>query len=444
MTTTHKHEWLWIVGTCWFQCKTCSDRCPAVPETKLATPAASLDAAVMARLRAPFGCERIMGPHGRNVLGDTPPAARWRIHDANDDAIASVAGQEEGYARLIVKALNEHFSGGLTNDEIVVACRNVGVDLNCGACASNFFTGQGSSSPHDATCKHASTTTVITSAPNPDDRPECENCGIVDKPLDKDGFCEGCVCTFCGAKGSMGSVGTCSDALDSFAACVAEQEACMFAVDAHGDQKYGDQPYVVHLRAVRQVLRDFGIGGDLGVAAWLHDVAEDTKIGSREITAVFGAEIAGFVHAVSGYGETRRERNAAVYAKLRTMPDAIPLKLADRIANVEACRLNDPGGKLAMYQREYIGFKDALTRYPITYNAMWIRLEEALFQKTEQVRAMVDRAKAVADPFRTKDAIVEAVRAWQRAECGASEADALLAKLAAHDDAIERARKVTT
>jgi hypothetical protein len=64
----------------------------------------AIDAAVMARLRAPFGCEFISDTPGRS-FGD----GRWRIHDANDDAIASVSGREEGYARLIVKALNEHF-----------------------------------------------------------------------------------------------------------------------------------------------------------------------------------------------------------------------------------------------------------------------------------------------------------------------------------------------
>ena len=74
----------------------------------------AIDAAVMARLRAPFGCERIIGPHRRNVFGDIPPEARWRIHDANDDAIASVSGREEGYARLIVQALNEHFDRKLS------------------------------------------------------------------------------------------------------------------------------------------------------------------------------------------------------------------------------------------------------------------------------------------------------------------------------------------
>ena len=63
--------------------------------------AGAIDAAVMARLRAPFGCEFIYGADDKSN--------RWRIHDANDDAIASVSGREEGYARLIVAALNREF-----------------------------------------------------------------------------------------------------------------------------------------------------------------------------------------------------------------------------------------------------------------------------------------------------------------------------------------------
>lgn len=41
---------------------------------------------------------------------------------------------------------------GLTFDELIAACRNVGVDLTCGGCAANFFTGTGASS-HDEGCK---------------------------------------------------------------------------------------------------------------------------------------------------------------------------------------------------------------------------------------------------------------------------------------------------
>lgn len=213
--------------------------------------------------------------------------------------------------------------------------------------------------------------------------PECENCGMVGVPLDEAGFCSGCVCTFCGAQGSMDCVNMCSDAIDSYAACVAEREACHFAIMAHGDQMYGVNPYVVHLRAVRQVLRDFGIGGDLGMAAWLHDVIEDTETSSNMIADRFGEHVAALAWSVTGEGKNRKTRNVSVYDKLRALPEAVPLKLADRIANVEASRASDPS-KLAMYVREYSAFKEALlgsrvTTCPDVEIRMWTRLEEALF-----------------------------------------------------------------
>jgi hypothetical protein len=64
---------------------------------------AMVDKRVMARLRKPFTCEFIQGKRSPT---DTP--GRWRITDANGDAIASVAPAEEGYARLIVAALNAY------------------------------------------------------------------------------------------------------------------------------------------------------------------------------------------------------------------------------------------------------------------------------------------------------------------------------------------------
>jgi hypothetical protein len=67
-------------------------------EAIAATTPKAMDAAVMARLRAPFGYEYVPPP--ANTKG------HFRIHDANDDAIASVSGREEGYARKITRALN--------------------------------------------------------------------------------------------------------------------------------------------------------------------------------------------------------------------------------------------------------------------------------------------------------------------------------------------------
>ena len=74
-------------------------------------PDSGIDRLVLQRLRAPFGCEFIEpSVGGRN--------GRWRIHDTNDDAIATVSHFEEGYARLIVLALNEHFEpkGWVSNE----------------------------------------------------------------------------------------------------------------------------------------------------------------------------------------------------------------------------------------------------------------------------------------------------------------------------------------
>jgi hypothetical protein len=46
---------------------------------------------------------------------------------------------------------------GLTHEEMVVACRNIGFDLTCGACASLFYTGTAPYA-HDTSCQTPGTT----------------------------------------------------------------------------------------------------------------------------------------------------------------------------------------------------------------------------------------------------------------------------------------------
>ena len=49
-----------------------------------------------------------------------------------------------------------------------------------------------------------------------------------------------------------------------------EREARDYAIAAHGDQKYGEHPYVGHLDAVAEIVRP---DGELAVAvAYLHDL----------------------------------------------------------------------------------------------------------------------------------------------------------------------------
>ncbi|WP_051178330.1 HD domain-containing protein [Nocardia concava] len=151
-----------------------------------------------------------------------------------------------------------------------------------------------------------------------------------------------------------------------------------YAEAAHGDQKYGGQPYVVHLTAVRAVLADFGIEGDFGVAAWLHDVLEDTDVTKTELEAAFGETVTELVWAVTGIGENRQERNGEIYRKIGLYPSAVIVKLADRIANVEA----SAGTRfLPMYQAEYLEFRGRLGGLlpgNETVARMWSRLDAAI------------------------------------------------------------------
>ena len=153
-----------------------------------------------------------------------------------------------------------------------------------------------------------------------------------------------------------------------------------FAVEAHGDQRYGEEPYVVHLEAVHATAVEFGVtDAPTLIAAWLHDVVEDTDVTREQVAAEFGDAVATLVHAVTNEpGSNRKERAKLTYPKIASTPGAVRLKLADRIANVRAC-LETRSGLLRMYQREYRKFRGALCRDgdPIE-GAMWAELDALL------------------------------------------------------------------
>lgn len=154
----------------------------------------------------------------------------------------------------------------------------------------------------------------------------------------------------------------------------ASDRARDFAVAAHGDQPYGDLPYVAHLAAVVRVLGDFGFAGDYLIAGWLHDVVEDTDKTVAEIESAFGDRASKLVWAVTGGGE-RATHVATIHQKIADYPDAAAVKLADRIANVEACKAGDKHS--IRYNREHAEFATVIQ--PHVPAAMWQRYLQALF-----------------------------------------------------------------
>ena len=157
---------------------------------------------------------------------------------------------------------------------------------------------------------------------------------------------------------------------------LALQAAQALAETAHEGQTYGEHPYVKHLGEVVGVLKRFGVTDeDLLVSGWLHDSVEDTSTTVEQIEMMFGRRVSDLVYRVTNeQGKNRKERHEKTYPKIQESDDAITLKLADRIANVEASiDLNDEG-KLKMYTKEYVGFRDKLNK-PGTHDAMWRHLD---------------------------------------------------------------------
>jgi len=162
-------------------------------------------------------------------------------------------------------------------------------------------------------------------------------------------------------------------------------KAKRFAIEAHGDQKYGKHPYEYHLRKATRVIDKFFFGEKeyLIVCTWLHDTIEDSDVTFRDVFDEFGRNIARIVYAVTDEpGKSRQERHERTYPKLIAAGyEAIAVKLADRIANVEnSLKYNHDLFK--MYRKEYRGFRDAL-RLPGELKDMWAHLDNLISSDLE-------------------------------------------------------------
>jgi guanosine-3',5'-bis(diphosphate) 3'-pyrophosphohydrolase len=138
-----------------------------------------------------------------------------------------------------------------------------------------------------------------------------------------------------------------------------------FGTRVHDDQLYGIFPYWKHLQDVENVLIRFGYGDDfeLLAAAWLHDVMEDKGIQFHDIEDSFGIKVANLVlHVTDDHGKNRKERKANMYEKLKAYPYSTPLKIADRIANMEWSLLTNLS-LLEMYIKEHRDFMAFLYKY---------------------------------------------------------------------------------
>lgn len=157
-------------------------------------------------------------------------------------------------------------------------------------------------------------------------------------------------------------------------------KARSFAIAAHGEQKYGDRPYIEHLEAVVDILKPYG--EEAAVIGYLHDVVEDTSESIDNIQSVFGEFVAGCVAIITDeQGKNRKERKTNTYQKLAGVTGkeslALIVKAADRLANIEACLAENNAGLLRMYEKEHEVFARAVYR-PGLCEEIWERINRAM------------------------------------------------------------------
>jgi len=132
-------------------------------------------------------------------------------------------------------------------------------------------------------------------------------------------------------------------------------------------------PYEFHLRMVSNVAQEFikyvpnhndgetSFRDDVILAAWGHDLIEDTRTSYNDVREVLGHTPAEIIYAVSNEkGKTRKERaNDKYYQGIRSTPGAVFVKLCDRIANVQYSKMS--GSRMfEMYKKENPNFIECL------------------------------------------------------------------------------------
>ena len=158
------------------------------------------------------------------------------------------------------------------------------------------------------------------------------------------------------------------------------KKAQLFAINAHGDQLYGNKPYSVHLEHVVSLLSAYGETAQ--VIGYLHDVVEDTDKTIADIKNEFGDFVGDRVSILTDEsGSNRKERKTKTYAKMSQVTGelelALVVKAADRLANLQASYSGNNARLLNIYKQEHKVFKSSVQRDGLASD-IWQEIEQLL------------------------------------------------------------------
>lgn len=121
------------------------------------------------------------------------------------------------------------------------------------------------------------------------------------------------------------------------------EQAYLFAAKLHeGQYRISEEPYIIHPIEVAKILADLKMDTHTIVAAFLHDILEDTDTSPDEIVKNFGEDVLKLVQGVTKLGKyqfkSKEERQAENFRRMFiAMAEDVRiifLKLADRLHNM--------------------------------------------------------------------------------------------------------------
>lgn len=110
-----------------------------------------------------------------------------------------------------------------------------------------------------------------------------------------------------------------------------------FAAKKHAGQvRMGGMPYIVHPVAVADIVNRWGYGADYAIAAFFHDLLEDTDATEDEILELGGPAV---LEAVRALSKSKGYVMADYVARIRSNDIARVVKAADRLHNLRCAVL---------------------------------------------------------------------------------------------------------
>ena len=127
-----------------------------------------------------------------------------------------------------------------------------------------------------------------------------------------------------------------------------------FAIKWHGDQMYGDKPYVYHLDQVACEVKILHSADDktaqlLQTVAYCHDLLEDTDCKYQDLGHEFGWTVADSVLLLT---KTKDLRYDYYISKIKKNFYALGVKIADTRANLKQSILDNDKNRIVKYAKQ--------------------------------------------------------------------------------------------